>query len=367
MKTYLTACLSLALSLALNASVRAQAVTTDPVGFYEVHVNAASDAPLGLGLHRPPALTTTVASVTGNVVALNANLTDHQFVYEDGVQDNRFYLFIKGGMVEGKWYEILDNDGSSVSIDQGASADDVESQGLAPDDAVCVIPFWTLNTLFPDGEGIDASPDPFNPAGLILVYSGPQTGVNIPPDQSFFYHDGSQGPAGWYENGNLGVGVQDDLAMAPDTYIFVRNFGASKQITISGVVPSSKFTAELITSTERQDNLVANPFPIPISLADSKLFESGAVSTSPDPFNPTDLVLLYDSSATGLNHPPAKAYFYHDGSQGPAGWYENGNLGVGLQDTELLIQPGDAIVVRKAGGVVSVVDWTVETPYDVTN
>lgn len=362
---HILGCISSALLAAgFTVSALAQTVTTDPVGFYQVNVNANSDGRIGLGLHRAPVLTTTVASVSENTINLNATLTADQFVYSDGVQNDHFYLLVKGGATEGKWYEITDNDAASVTVDQGASPETVEIQGLLADTQVTVIPFWTLNTLFPDGQGIDASADPFNPTTLIFLNNLQASGTNIWPDRSYLYYNGTEGPIGWYKNGDIDAGVQNNLPLTPDTFVVIRNVSNAKTITVSGSVPMTDASTEVIRGVQRQDNLLSNPFPVPITLAESKLLESGAVTASSDPFNPVDLVMMYNPATSARNVPPSKSYFFYDGSQGgDAGWYESGNLDAGLQDGVKLIQPGDAIVVRKAAGTPEVANWTATRPY----
>ncbi len=363
--------ISLLSILGSSTVLHGQTVATDPVGFYTVNVNANSDRVLALGLSRGPVLTTTVASVSDNVVTLNATLTPDQFVFNEGDQNNTYYLQVKGAdgaPAVGKWFEVTDNDASTVTLDQGASANTVAAQGLDAGAQVCIIPFWTLNTLFPNGEGLDATSDFFDPADVVRLYTGAEgLGVNVPTGAAIFYYDGSQGgSAGWYNQDTL-AGPLDNLPIAPDSVVTVRNEGEASSLTITGAVPTDSVSSELVTAgATRNDNVVGNPFPVPTSLGSNglRLFESGAVASSSDFFNPVETVRLYDADAEGTNVPPSGIYLYYDGSQGgTAGWY-NADTFAGPLDNDLLVNPGDAIVVRKAAGVDGVVDWTVNTPYN---
>lgn len=340
-------------------------VTSDPVGFVNVTIQGAADGRLGLPLRRSATLASTVASVAGDVVTVSASGAECDTAF-GAFQPSKHYLLSRGGSTEGRWYEVTGRTGNQFTLDRGAaSTTSIQAQGLAATNAVQIIPFWTLNTLFPEGAGVDASPDVFSPLGQVKFTNQDSAGTNLPPSRTFIYHPGGQGPEGWYDLDNLGGGLKDDQPVTPDTYLVLRNPGGSKTITVTGSVPMEKASTAVVRyqANVAQDNFVVNPFPVPISLAQSKLMETGAVAASPDVFSPTDIVLVFNEGAAGFNVPPSSAYIYHDGTQGPAGWYDLNNVGGGVVDSQQILQPGRGFIVRKAGGAVQTAFWVADKPY----
>ena len=49
----------------------------------------------------------------------------------------------------------------------------------------------------------------------------------------------------------------------------------------------------------------------------------------------------------GYNKPLSTSYFYHDGSQGPEGWYIEGAISQGTQDDNPVLKAGQGFVIRK--------------------
>lgn len=340
-------------------------VTSDPVGFVNVTIPASADGRLGLPLRRSATMASTVASVAGDAVTLSATAAECDTAF--GVfQPSKHYLLSRGGSTEGRWYEVTGRTGNQFTLDRGAASTiSIQAQGLAATNAIQIIPFWTLNTLFPEGAGVDASADVFSPQGQVKFTNQDSPGTNLPPSKTFIYHPGQQGPEGWYDLDNLGGGLKDDQPITPDTYLVLRNPGGNKTITVTGSVPIEKASTAVVRyqAGVEQDNFLINPFPIPMSLAQSKLMESGAVAPSPNVFAPTDIVLVFNDGASGFNVPPSGAYIYHDGTQGPAGWYDLNNLGGGIVDAQSILQPGRGFIVRKAGGAVQTAFWVADKPY----
>jgi uncharacterized protein (TIGR02597 family) len=189
-------------------------------------------------------------------------------------------------------------------------------------------------------------------------------GTNLASGSVYFYHDGSQGPAGWYQSGNLGDGLKNDVVVSPESYITLRNqTGSPIAAVMPGTVPTVTVSNDILQlASGDQDNQITNPFPAGLKLVDSELISDGVISPSPDPFLPDDFLLVFDSISTSQNPAADTVFFYHDGSQGPEGWYESGNLGAGLQNL-YEIPSGGAIIIRKKGGTDAVVNWSPGQPY----
>lgn len=345
-------------------------VTSDPVGFVNVNVGSNSEVPISAPLTRAPALTTIVSSVSGNVITVGTTMTAGQFV-PGGAQTDNFYVLVKSTVsptsaVKGKWFQVTQNTATTLTVDQGGVST-VQAQGLAANDSIQVIPFWTLNTLFPSGQGVDPTINFTALQGQVLLM--PQEaagiGINVPADATFIYWTGGQGLGnGWY---NIGTGAPgDNQVVNPDMSVTVRNPGSAKQVTFVGTVPRSPLSSNLntIAAGQAQDNMTGNPLPVPLTLTQLNLFESGAFTPTTNFTSLQDQLLLFASTTNGFNAPADKTLIYWTGGQGLTnGWYNIGT-GAGPLDNTEIVQPGAAFVVRKAAtGSPSSANWTVTPPY----
>lgn len=349
-------------------------VTTEPVGFVSVTAPANSDTPISMPLARAAALQTTVASVAGNVVTLNSGLTTSQFVYAAGTQNDYFYISVKstvapGSGVSGKWFQVLANSGhatnGTITVDGGATT--VQAQGLATGDTIEVIPFWSLNTLLPLGGGITATADIDSPQDLVLQLPQTVAGTNLGAEKSAIYSTdvANLGVAGWYDANTLDpVGA---APLLPDTYLIVRNKGDAQTLTVTGSVPMSQKVSSIVRLANgvKQDNFVVNPYPVPLSLPGTNLFESGAFEATTNIDIPKDILLVYNGTETGFNSQPSKAYIYSTdlGNLGTAGWYDANTLDGPFGVNDKLIPAGSGMIVRKASGAIVDIAWSAPKPY----
>jgi uncharacterized protein (TIGR02597 family) len=350
--------------LTLTVSLFGSTVTTTPVGYITKTADASSDLKLGLPFKQAASLTAVVSSVSSSTITVTGVVPD--------VTSEAHYVWVTSGDSVGNWYQVTSSDSSTVTV-----SDNIEAS-LSAGDSFEVIPFWTLNKLFPSGAGFISSPNVFTPSGFILTNNMSAVGVNLAPESAYFYHDGGQIPAGWYQNGALGAGQKGNVVISPESFITIRNLSASSvDITVAGTVPAATVSNDIVQlAAARQDNLVANPFPTGVKLSESCLVYdnpeagvdavlTGTMDPSSNVFTPGDLLLVYNSY-TGTNPAPDKAFLYHDGSQIPAGWYQNGALGSGQQG-DFTIPAGAAVVIRKSAGVDSLVSWSPDLPYSLVD
>lgn len=354
--------LSLSLSGVFLSSLYAQTeitVTTDAVGVMKTTVSSSSDVRLGVPLTQAPLFEGKVSSVSGSVVSFGVSLPSFggQGVYLKVSSDSSS----PNGGIEGKWFTIEDSSSSSITV-----AENLASFGLESGDSVQVVPFWTLDTLFPEGGQFPKTSDVFSPNSFLILSDVLYQGINPGSGGLFIYHDGSQGDAGWYNADDLGAGLVGDTVVSPESFVTARN-GSSEAValTIAGSVPSSQVQSDIVSrSAGRQDNLVYNPYPKEVSLANSNLVSSGAFSPSSDVFLPTDILYVYETTISGFNPAPTKSLIYHDGSQGAAGWYDLDDLAAGTVDS-FELEPGVALVIRRGQGSDSVVSWNPPLPYEL--
>ena len=322
--------------------------TTPPVGYVTHVVKANSDQRIGLPMQRPPTLVCPSSTVNGTTVTAPSvtPITGEHF------------LVVTSGTAEGKWEQISSS--STGSLNLVASI-----PGFASGNSFEIRPFWTLGTLLPNGGGIPASPDVFDPVAFVFLYDPAATGVNIPSSKAYFYHGGSPDyPAGWYDNDNVDQ-PQNNVVLSPEVALTIRNTTASQiSVPVVGSVPTGKMALDVVRSASGpQDNILYNKFPADVTLVNSGLADSGAVSSSADVYDPGDQVLMYNLGVSGFNGAASASYFYHGGSVDYAqGWYNSSDPDSGLQNS-VVIPAGAQVVIRKAAGTAGTVAWNPAIPY----
>lgn len=323
------------------------AVQTDPVGFVTTNTPAGDDALIGLPLTQAPALAGAADSVAGAVVTVTATLVVDAY-------NNTHYALATSGANAGQWSEVTDTDTNTFTTAEAL---------LAAADTFQIVPFWTLATAFPDGEGIGENADPFNPTTTVSVNDLSAVGVNLSTAATYFYFPGpTPVAAGWYQTGSFAA--SNGVRLSPDTYLTIRNSGDSALSTVTaGSVPTAVVGTTVIGLTaESQDNQLANPYPAPLVLSASGLTD--VVAPAADPFNPLDTVLIYDIEGTsGQNISAAATYFYFAGpTPVPAGWYQTGTF---AESDAVEIPAGGAFVVRKGAGDDEELEWNPPIPYSL--
>ena len=346
----------LAASLVLGAafaasSLSAQSVSTTPVGAVTTTVKANSDERAGIVLQRPSLYSSKVTSVAAGTITITGSIPS--------LGSATKYVKITSGVQAGQWFTLTGSTGTTLTV-----AENLATLGVVANVTFEVRPFWTLDALLPAGGGLPASADPFNPSSLVLFNNPIASGVNLPTSASYLYYAGdADNAAGWLNTDGFTPAGSD--VINPDVSFVIRNSTSqNKSFVTVGEVPAVK-TAITVASkaSAQQDNLIYNPYPAGITLAASNLLSSTAVKPSADPFNPTDVVLVYNVGSTGLNAPTGKQYFYYAGdADNPAGWLDSD----GFADASSAVIPsGAAFIIRKGSGSNSVVDWIPSLPYNL--
>ena len=268
----------------------------------------------------------------------------------------------------GRIFEIISN--SLDSLDIFIGLEDV-SLGLTNGVSIEVIPYWTLDSLFPQGNGVHPSSN-FNAQTHVMTFSGDEAGVNLTNDNSFFYYDGSLGglfsAPGWYRVGSSLFQNFGKHPIDPHAQIIVRhNVAGDTEFRCMGYVFSSpqRSIINVLGTGVPQDNTISLTNPLDVTLDDSQLFQSG-VFEGADTFNPTsgDQLLVFDSNIREKNKSNSLTYFYYTGNLfGGAGWRLVGS------DPSIIV--GDAIafslskqcIIRKKAGPVGSQIWLMTPNY----
>ncbi|MGC4071336.1 MAG: TIGR02597 family protein [Nibricoccus sp.] len=352
-----TLALGLALCLCSTTASVAATATTDPVGYNTISLLANSDTYVSVPFSRPAAFVGQISSFSGNVITVagTPGFTASQFVYASGSQSNTYYAFIRSGAKEGNYYTIIANGTNTLTVDLAGDT----LTGIVANEAISIIPYWTLGTLFPASDaGVSFIVTVSNPSPQtqILIPDLTSTGINLSVSKVYRYRSGS-----WKLVGGLNPSYDDDI-LIPDSYFIVRNAATGTVFTQTGSVVVKKTTTPLITNVgSKQDNSVALTRPIPVSLNDSGLISSGAfVASNPTGPRTGDELLVVDNTTTGINKSVSAVYFYRNGAWRKVGAADaNSDFGA-----TIVFGPGSGVIIRKAATATGAsANWTNSPTY----
>lgn len=252
------------------------------------------------------------------------------------------------------------------------STTELQTLGFASLDTIKVIPYWTLSTLFPTGAGVGVSPDPSDPSSFVMA-SSLDYGANK-PYKLYLYCDGSLAPdwvAGWYDNDDIYSGpTANNVRIDSSRMYAVRTIKVSaQQLVVTGQVPDVAPVVKVTVDTVTNDNYIASPYPVDVSLQASGL--QSAIQAVDDPTAPIEFVYLYDENQILRNKPASKGYLYVTGNSPdwPAGWYDNDDVYSGpvAASDVIVLKAGHGLVIRKAPYIsAGSIPWTPDLPYTIT-
>lgn len=332
----------------LSTSLYGTTVTTDPVGYVTFTAADSADTKFGLPMEQTALFATSAVSVTSGVVTTSIDALS---------ASSSHYLQFTSGALAGQWFQVSSSTTSSITV-----SENLQALGAVDGDSFKVVPFWTLSTLF--GTDFPVSTDVFSPVAQVILNDVTTVGINKAPVYNYAYHDASSGfvGAGWFDVNSAFSGSQDDVLLAPNSFITIRNVSGSEfSLIVPGAVPTVQLSIAVVADpTAPNDNLVYNPYPVALQLSLSSLTDVVDVST--DVFTPTSQVIVYENF-TGLNPSPTANYAYHDASSGfvGAGWFDVNSAFSGSKDT-VTIPAGGAFIIRKGAGTDSGY-WTASLPY----
>ncbi len=340
----------IALLATASLGLAQSSVATDPVGFITTPCLANSDTYVGVPFTKPAEFTGSIASVSGNVLTISGSpgWNSNQWVY-GGSQHNNYFVLIgphaTSNPNEGRLYKISANDATSLTVNVPAGDTLANIQSGTQ---VLIIPYWTLNTVFPSsdaGVSFIVSPNAIARQTQILIpdYSG--AGINLSATATYFYSGGA-----WHTTADT-TGDHGDDAFLPYGYFIVRNAGTGTTMTQLGAVLTKKQTIPLLTSpSHKTDNFVSITRPVGVSLNNMGLISSGAFASSPNAIALTDQLLVFNNAATGINKSASATYFYSGGvwhtTQDTSG--DHGND---------IIPAGSGVIIRKGATAAGTAYW----------
>ncbi len=149
------------IGLLLHSS-EAEKITSPAMGIVRQQSVATADTRFGLPMHRNPVWVGKIISVSGNEITIGQSLSDGALVSGADTHD----VLVSSGDLRAYSFTVTGKTGSTITVDPNA-VDDVAAQGLQADDTIKVIPFWTLGTLFPGGEGVQESSNLIDPESTV--------------------------------------------------------------------------------------------------------------------------------------------------------------------------------------------------------
>lgn len=310
--------------------------STPPIGFIRKDCPANSDTRLSIPLERQSEYIGPLLGVDGNLLTVEGDpdWTADQFRFVQGTQDERFHIVFLSGTHAGRTYDVTGNASNSLTIDLGP--DDLA--GVAAGDRIKLLPHWTLDSAFPEGEGVNPSASNFQLETELLVQDSSTTGINLAPVKSFFF------TTSWKDFANVGGNAGSEV-IRPHTPLLVRNKASSTSAVFIGVVPSETQAVPIRVpaGNGQQDNFVSLSRPVPVRLRDAGLEPTFA--TSPFPFDLRDQLLVYDDTQIVINKSPRFTYFRDAGGT----WRRFGeSLDFDAGDEEIFT-PGMGVILRKMG------------------
>ena len=337
-KLYATTAVAL-LALAVHS-----ANAEETVGYNHLVVPANTDVFLTAPFTQDAAGTFTVVAVTGSGVTVAGPLNVDEFA-------GAFYVRFTSGGGNGLWSTVTGNTAMELTLQDPSILASVSAG-----DTFIVFPHETLETAFPDGmESVsyEASAALFNRSTEILVPDTSSVGINKSAAATYYYLNGD-----WRRVGSSPLVSFNDTILPPQQYFVHRN-GSDNELTFLTLGNVAAIPVARLLGTQAQDNDVAGGagFPTKLTLADLNLGGTDAFVTTTVVFNRQDELLVFDNTSPGINKAAAATYFYFNGA-----WRRVGASPATSFDDEVL-DPGSALLIRKAGGTPKTSTWSQPVPF----
>ncbi|MGZ4972119.1 MAG: TIGR02597 family protein, partial [Limisphaerales bacterium] len=191
--------------------------STPAAGFISLSLLGNSDTFISLPFVRTAASSATVVSYSDNVVTVaQANgqpWTTNQFVYVSGSQSNTYYARFASGALNGMIFPVVSNETNTLTLNLNGNT----LSSVVANDLIYVEPYWSLNSVFPGGTGVNVSPLIGNRNTEILMPDLSSAGINLSAPKVYFFHAGI-----WKQVGQGSIDYGNDI-IEPNTPFVVRH------------------------------------------------------------------------------------------------------------------------------------------------
>jgi uncharacterized protein (TIGR02597 family) len=332
---------------------RAVDVYTDPVGFYKINLLTNSDTYISVPFTQIPQFQGKVTSISGSTinVAGTPAWASNQWATPTPNGYYPYYVSFVSGAKEGALYTITNNGAASLSVVLSPES----LSGVIADDKIRIIPFWTLNTVFPGGTGVVATTSALSHKTEILFPNIAGTGINLSPTATYFFLGGAWRRSIPSANVNSNF---NDVVILPDQYVVARQNNNANTSTnvMMGQVVLAKTRAPLYANLPggpRQDNFLAIYRPAVQTLNQSGL--SNVIKVTTSTLNHNDELLVFDNATQARNKSPSATYFYYSN-----GWRRSvpsAPASVDFGETNVFL-PGSGFIVRRQTNTTTTVIWS---------
>ena len=335
--------LGLLLALAFVAKAN---TPSDPVGSLLLRLRGGSDTIVSLPLLPSPFFECAIDSSVSNQL----QLVD----YTPALPPGGAYVLVMTGTLAGAVLPLTGATTFTLTVNTGpydlTTLKTEFANGTGQGDLAALVPYWTLDTLFPGGANLYVTTSLSSIQSQVLMYSSSVTGINLSPTATYFYYagDGSYA-AGWYNAATMTPAGSTQIP--PNQYFIVRQpvGSADTQLLVTGAVQmaTSRVSVATLSPNQKQDNYVALPNPFPVTLGSSLLTDSGAFQPTTNLLAVKDELLVFDNTQIGQNKSASAVYLYFAGNGSvAAGWYLFGNMSHSVPSVTL--NPGEGYIIRKA-------------------
>lgn len=345
------------------ASVTAQSVTTDPVGYVTNEIPAVSSEPVYVSVSRPfhsgDQGSATVASVTGSIITTSSSAFEAgAFSAVDSLGASLYYIVVTtpDATNEGLVLDVVSNTADSITVDASGLGGDV-SGVISANDTLIVRKYSVLSDLFGASNDFDLnSGQDDTSSDIIYVMSNDGVGTF----SRYYYQtdafSGLFGGDGWRAVGDINTD-HSNLRLAPDSGVFIKRIsGGALSLVTTGVVSD----ADILTPLVPGFNLISSTYAIDSTLSTLGLYSNGSTEgvVSGQDDQTSDIVYVLNPDGTY-----ARYYYQTDafgGLFGGDGWRAVGDINTPKDSVE--IPAGSAIIVNHIG---SGNNWATAAPYSL--
>lgn len=253
------------------------------------------------------------------------------------------YVRWLSGQNAGRWYPVLSNSAQSITISVAGE----NSQSFADVDSFALVPYWTLDQLFPPSSQktihVSQGTLPHQHRTLLLLQDNALPGVNRPASAVLILT-----PTGWMTAGPASSPAGSTLLRPGATFVVRHPPGVSA----TSFAPCGKVVAgsDVVRITPdpagKKDFHVSVQRVVPIALGQAGL-GAEVFSSSPNhaAASRLDELQIFDNTATSFNK-AASARYYKVGTS----WHRDEGLGASNPRAEgdTVLAPASGVVIRKA-------------------